>query len=279
MAAVVAVVGGVALALPSVEACSFCDDPDRDKVLEWDGCDGLARIHHRWHYCSDDPSPLDCPTGTVCYSPGPDSHTAQCVTPCTTDQECAPAGYCGSEKVADGRGWCRPFSKVGEPCDEYAVRCAPGLECPPHLIYSAWNPLPDAGVDAGDAGHAGDAGDAGGIARVPPPTCQDCSKIDPATRTCPAGVKSVCRGNSVMQCVCGVPSFVSTECVACVEGDAKESEAYCTLSTTPDPACPAGSPHFYCAGGGVVVRCQDGYASQRLDCATIAVSECASCPR
>jgi hypothetical protein len=258
--------------LPAVEGCFACDDPRANEVYEFDTCDGLRRIHHRSQNCHDDTSTYDCPSGQVCYEPSPQSHAASCVVPCTGDADC-PGGYCpDAPKVADGRGFCAAYSLVGQTCHSNArERCAPGLECPPMLSMT---PLLNASSDV-DAGEGGASTTEAGVpdaarASLPPKTddvCHDCTAVDPKTETCPPGVKSVCVGAAIAQCVCRAPMYETALCPgACVQGTAEEAEAFCALSSTPDPSCPSGHYTSYCVETNVVVRCNDGYAIQRFDC-------------
>jgi hypothetical protein len=107
-------------------------------------------------------------------------------------------------------------------------------------------PLPDAGADA-KAGVPD-------LPQGPIATCQDCSKVDPAKRTCPAGAMSVCDGRSIVQCVCGVPTYIVDVCAAaCVQGTTGcHDEAFCAMSATRDKACPRAGYGNYCDGTTVV---------------------------
>jgi hypothetical protein len=261
----VAMAIAIAIAIVACNPLGHCSPGYDDQWHDVRSCEGNVLVSYS-EVCSErsNESRTDCAAHEQVCAASALTLGAACVTACTGDDSCTPDAYCSTTPTsADGHRTCQARLGEGTDCTGAPTACKPGLVCAPRPLWTA-------PADSQDAGESADAGvpDAGAHRLSASKYCQeDCSKVDPASQTCPFGAPSVCDGGRVRACRCGAPDAVTKTCDpgnVCVVGK-QTGEALCAASLEPEPRCGSASGAGYCDGS-TFVSCQQGYVVMRQVC-------------
>lgn len=218
---------GIAVLVSACNPLGHCSPGYDDQTHHVSVCDGNIVASHD-EVCSEVSNERTDDCGTR----GQVCLAGACVKPCTADADCPATSYCKATPDAwDHRNTCQPRVGSGGSCAETPSACSDGNICQDKVCR------------------------------------KDCSKVDPATETCPTGAKSFCDGKNVRLCdECAVPAAVSTTCDGmapfCI---ALATAAFCSIEADADPKCGTQGYATYCAGN-TFVECQSGYATHRVAC-------------
>lgn len=220
---------GVALAIVALgcNPLGHCSPGYDDTTHHVSSCDGNIAVGHD-EVCSD----VSNERSDDCGTHGQVCLAGACVKPCTADTDCPATSYCKATPDAwDHRNTCQPRVGSGASCADTPSACSDGNICQGNVCK------------------------------------KDCSKLDPATQTCPKGAQKFCEGQAVRNCdECAVPGAVATTCTGaspyCI---AVATDAFCAPEQDVDPKCETKPYATYCAGN-TFVECQYGYAIHHVAC-------------
>jgi hypothetical protein len=181
---------------------------------------------------------------TLCASADPialiNATRLACITPCTTDADCAPGTFCpptaDAPALADGRQFCRAGLDLRADCTDEPTHCLGDLLCV---------------AGAADAA-------TGRSTCLPDPQQLKTRCLAGAIEVCAGRTREVCQygGNFVPFIECALGTF----CVYDLSG-----AYFCASSAVPSPLCndvPSGAT---CAGTWLIT-CRNGYVSEYQDC-------------
>jgi hypothetical protein len=229
------------VAFASCNPLGHCTPGYDDQVSQVHVCDGNVVVSYS-EVCGEKSNEgrVDCSKqGNVCVG-------GQCVVPCSDDTACSPDTYCSATTSADGRRICAVRLSTDVDCTAQPSACKQDLLCAPKPVWSETDKEKYTSQKY---------------------CSEDCTKVDPASQTCPFAASSICDGNSVRTCLCRAPDAASKPCqegTACLFDD-KTGDAFCVLSTEPDPKCGIGSFTSYCDGN-AYVSCRGRFAITRVTC-------------